>query len=175
MADGSDSLAELVRARAEELGDDIDVDALVMLSDLLSAASQLLGELEAVHRPEGWSWAGFRIMLAAYLHGPLEPRRAARLAGVTRASISAVLNTLERDGYVERRRESSDRRVVTIVLTEAGRRAVRKGFLLQHGVEREWVAPLRRREVRTLTDLLARVVAARERDDGDEPRRAADV
>ena len=55
-------------------------------------------------------------------------RRLARLSAVSRASISSVLNTLQRDGLIERRRESSDRRVVTVVLTDRGRTVVADAF-----------------------------------------------
>lgn len=164
---GDEDLSRLVQQRGGELARDVDGDVSTALSNLLWVAGDLLGQLETeVHRPSGWSWAGFRIMLTAYLLGPLEPRVAARLAGVTRASISAVLNTLERDGLVERRRESADRRVVAIVLTEQGRKAVRLGFRRHHEVERRFAAPLDRRELVQLNELLQRLLASR---DGSEP------
>jgi DNA-binding MarR family transcriptional regulator len=45
----------------------------------------------------------------------------AKAAELSPASVSTMLDTLERDGIVERRRSASDRRVVVVTLTESGR------------------------------------------------------
>jgi DNA-binding MarR family transcriptional regulator len=45
----------------------------------------------------------------------------AKAAELSPASVSTMLDTLERDGIVERRRSDSDRRVVVVTLTESGR------------------------------------------------------
>ncbi|MGD9999762.1 MAG: MarR family winged helix-turn-helix transcriptional regulator [Ilumatobacteraceae bacterium] len=133
----------LARERVAEFAPETDLDVLGASFDLVRVSNQLINDLETtVHRPLGWSWAGFRIMFTVLVAGPLEPGQIARLAGVTRASISAVLNTLERDGFVTRLRESRDRRVVTIVLTDAGRDAVMEGYRRQHEVERAWLDSL---------------------------------
>src|SRR2546423_616302 len=126
-----------------------------LVLDLVRVTNEIVGDLEmTVHRPKGWSWAGFRIMFAVMVAGPLEPRQVAKLAGVTASSISATLNTLERDGLVERQRTSEDRRIVTIVLTDAGRGAVLEGFRHHHEVERKWSAALSPQKRRTLARLL---------------------
>ena len=41
----------------------------------------------------------------------------------TPGTVTSVVDTLVRDGYVERRRDGEDRRVVRLFLTEEGRRA----------------------------------------------------
>ena len=115
------SFEALARERVAEFAPETDLDILGATFDLVRCSNQLVNDLETnVHRRLGWSWAGFRIMFTVLVTGPLEPGQIARLAGVTRASISAVLNTLERDGFVTRVRKSHDRRVVTIVLTDHG-------------------------------------------------------
>ena len=45
----------------------------------------------------------------------------ARAAELSPASVSTMLDHLERDGIVERRRSDHDRRVVVVTLTESGR------------------------------------------------------
>ena len=145
-----------------------DVEAISLVLLLSRLSTQVLNELDTlVHRPRGWSWSGFRIMLAVLVMGPLEPRQVAPLAGVSRASISAVLNTLERDGLVERRRDSADRRVVTIVLTRAGQDQVLTTYAEQHLLEREWAQTLSRDEIRVFTDLLRKMLAGRGEQIGD--------
>jgi DNA-binding MarR family transcriptional regulator len=160
----------LLRVWAERTSQAVDVEAISLVLLLSRLSSQVLNELDArVHRPRGWSWSGFRIMLAVLVMGPLEPRQVAPLAGVSRASISAVLNTLERDGLVERRRDSADRRVVTIVLTERGQEQVLTTYAEQHVVEREWAQTLSSDEIRQFTGLLRKMLASRGEPLGDKP------
>lgn len=45
----------------------------------------------------------------------------AKAAELSPASVSTMLDNLERDGIVERTRSESDRRVVVVTLTESGR------------------------------------------------------
>ncbi|MGQ4601138.1 MarR family transcriptional regulator [Nocardia sp. R6R-6] len=63
-----------------------------------------------VHRPLGWTWAGFRIMANIHVLGPLEPSKLAELIEVSRPTISAALQKLERDGYVTREEHPTARR-----------------------------------------------------------------
>ncbi len=149
----------LARERTAELAPGTDHEAMDVVLSVLRLSNRLVGDLEAhVHRPMGWSWAGFRILFTLWVAGPLEPRALAHLSAVTRASISSVLNTLERDGLVERRRESSDRRMVTVVLTALGRRKTADAFRRQNAREREWVSVLEPEERRELARLLDRLL-----------------
>jgi DNA-binding MarR family transcriptional regulator len=163
-----DQFEQVLRVRVVQANAGADPDAISMVFLLSRLAGQMLGELDArVHRPRGWSWSGFRIMLAVFVCGPLEPRHVAPLAGVTRASISAVLNTLERDGLVERLRDSADGRLVTIVLTEQGRKIVLDTLPDQHVVEREWASALSATEQRTMIRLMRKMLAASATDSDD--------
>jgi DNA-binding MarR family transcriptional regulator len=47
-------------------------------------------------------------------HGPLSPSALARRAGVHPATITGILDRLERGGWVARERDASDRRAVTV-------------------------------------------------------------
>lgn len=152
----------LARERVAEFAPETDLDILGASFDLVRVSNQLVNELETnVHRPLGWSWAGFRIMFTVAVAGPLEPGQIARLAGVTRASISAVLNTLERDGFATRVRKSRDRRVVTIELTERGREAVVEGYRRQHQVEQEWLGALTPTQLARFNTTLRRLLDRR--------------
>jgi DNA-binding MarR family transcriptional regulator len=138
---------------------DADLDALRASFDLVRAATRLVQRLEAeVHREAGWSMAGFRVMFCVWVSDELEPREIARLSGLSRAAVSSVLNTLERDGLVERFRESDDRRLVTVRLTADGRRRLVAAYRHQNEVEQEFFGQLstgdRRRLARDLAGLL---------------------
>lgn len=68
----------------------------------------------------------------------LSPHELADRAGVTRATITGLLDGLERDGFVERRSGLNDRRKIAVVLTETGRKTA--GDLL--GEHSAWIASL---------------------------------
>jgi len=89
----------------------------------------------------------------------MESHRIAHLSGLSRASVSSAVNTLERDGMVERSRESVDRRLVTVSLTDGGRHVVRTAYADQHGQEALLYAEFDADEVRVLTGMLERVLA----------------
>ena len=136
-----------------------DLDALRLSFDLIRVSTRLVQRLEAeVHREAGWSMAGFRVMFCVWVSGDLEPRDIARLSGLSRAAVSSVLNTLERDGLVERFRESDDRRLVTVRLTGDGARRLTAAYARQNEVEQDFFRSLstgdRRRLARDLAALL---------------------
>lgn len=140
---------------------DADLDALRASFDLIRAANRLVHQLESeVHRPAGWTMAGFRVMFCVWVSDVLEPRDIARLSGLSRAAVSSVLNTLERDGLVERTRESDDRRLVTVRLTERGRRGVVEAYERQNAVEQRFFAALDPPEIERATAALAALLAA---------------
>lgn len=133
-----------------------DLDALRASFDLVRASTRLVQRLEAeVHTPAGWSMAGFRVMFCVWVGGDLEPRDIARLSGLSRAAVSSVLNTLERDGLVERSRESHDRRLVTVRLTGDGERRLVAAYEEQNRVEQAFFGDLSAGERRALADRLA--------------------
>lgn len=147
-------------ASLAEVAPAVDQDVMTAMFNLVRASTRVVQDLElTVHRPAGWSWAGFRIMFTVLVAGPLEERELARLAGVSRASISAVLNTLERDGLVARARRSGDRRLVTVDLTAVGRDRLLDVYARHHAAERGWLAGLSEEEVRQLSGLLRKVLA----------------
>ena len=102
--------------------------------------------------------AGFRVMFCVWVGGELEPRDIARLSGLSRAAVSSVLNTLERDGLVARFRESDDRRLVTVRLTSDGAERLVAAYRRQNEVEQDFFGALsaadRRRLARDLAGLL---------------------
>lgn len=87
----------------------------------------------------------------------LSPHELAERAGVTRATITGLLDGLERDGFIARRGGLHDRRKIAVALTEAGRKTAHDLFT-DHT---EWVASLFRgftaEERGTLSNLLQRI------------------
>jgi DNA-binding MarR family transcriptional regulator len=59
-------------------------------------------------------------LLALYENGPLPPSQIAKHIMVKSSTVTGIIDRLEQKGLVKRTRTSSDRRVITIELTEAG-------------------------------------------------------
>lgn len=159
---GDYDAAAFTRAALEQVGRELptaDLSVLRASLDLIRVATRLTHRLEsAVHRPTGWSMAGFRVMFCVWITDELEPRQIARLSGLSRAAVSSVLNTLERDGLIERSRESDDRRLVTVRLTEAGRQGVLEAYSRQNDLERQFFDGFDAEELATLDRLLSRLL-----------------
>jgi len=60
-------------------------------------------------------------LLALYENGPLPPSQIARHIMVKSSTVTGIIDRLEQKGLVNRTRISSDRRVITVELTEPGR------------------------------------------------------
>ncbi len=59
-------------------------------------------------------------LVTLYENGSLPPSQIARLIVVKSSTVTGIIDRLEQKGLVARVRKSSDRRVITIELTEAG-------------------------------------------------------
>ncbi|WP_219414512.1 MarR family winged helix-turn-helix transcriptional regulator [Pseudonocardia nigra] len=139
----------------------VDAAAMRLVLSLHRAATSLAYDLEsAVHRPRGWSWPGFRVLFVLFLTGPIEAKRVAQLSGMSRAAVSALVNTLVRDGLVSRRPAEHDRRAVLLALTDEGERQFTDAFAAHNRREQSWAAALDPAELATLTALLEKLMAS---------------
>ncbi|MER8188385.1 MarR family transcriptional regulator [Kitasatospora sp. NPDC094015] len=154
--------AAYARERLAELPPPADPEAFSLAYHLLHLSYLVVADLDGhVHRPRGWTLPGFRLMFKLWLLGPTQPARLAEISAMSRAAVTNVINTLERDGLVERRPVPGDRRAVAAALTSEGERAVEEAFVEQSRREQQWFAVLTPEERVTLTDLVTRVLAAR--------------
>jgi DNA-binding MarR family transcriptional regulator len=128
-----------------------------LLFNLVKLFNRMSQDFESVHRQLGWTWAGFRIMSLLWAVGPMEAREVARVSGSSRATISAVLGTLERDGLVVRERIESDRRQVLVQLTAEGTQRLKSGIDAQVSRDRKWFAVLSGEEQQVFGEMLQRL------------------
>ncbi|MBW1788176.1 MAG: MarR family transcriptional regulator [Deltaproteobacteria bacterium] len=61
-------------------------------------------------------------LLALYEYGPLPPSQIARFILVNSSTVTGIIDRLEQKRLVERKRISKDRRVITVQLTESGKK-----------------------------------------------------
>ncbi len=89
---------------------------------------------------------------------PSTPAALAELASVSRATITGLLDTLERDGFVRRAPDAADRRQIAVHLTPAGQefmnRLLPTHFQLINGL----MANLTEAERKTLVKLVHKIV-----------------
>ncbi|TMQ94731.1 MarR family transcriptional regulator [Actinomadura soli] len=140
-----------------------------LLLTLNRASAIVTYDLEStVHRPRGHSWAAFRLLFVTWLAGPLEPGRAATLAGMSRAAVSNLAKTLVADGMLARTPGERDGRSVILSLTEHGHRAMLEIFTAQNERERQWADVLTETEQQMLIMLLDKLIEGREHVDARE-------
>jgi MarR family 2-MHQ and catechol resistance regulon transcriptional repressor len=109
-----------------ELGDPLAHRA---LTALVRAEATVRRRLAAELERAGVSAAGFSaLVVLTTAGGALELRALRRRFDWSKANATEVTETLEARGFVERRRLSSDRRAVEVLLTPSGRSLVERLF-----------------------------------------------
>lgn len=101
------------------------------------------------------------VLLATLSEGQtLTQRELARRMPSDPSTVRAMLVLLERDGWVQRARCTTDARARTVALTPAGRRKFRRLWSASEPIRTQMLAGLESHEVPTLIDLLTRIAAA---------------
>jgi DNA-binding MarR family transcriptional regulator len=104
--------------------------------------------------------SGLVLGILADFGEPLPPNKIAERLIISRASVTSLLDSLERRGYVRRAPHSTDRRMLLIELTEAGRQVAHDFRLLVHQHQKAWMAVLSEQEQTQLIDTLHRIQTA---------------
>ncbi|MGI2036157.1 MarR family winged helix-turn-helix transcriptional regulator [Rhizobium panacihumi] len=135
-----------------------DIDSIRLCFEALALASSIDRACAARLAPYQLSEGKFTLLfLLNDLPDGLAPHELAERAGVTRATITGLLDGLDRDGFLARHNDSKDRRKVSVRLTLKGQ-AIAQELFQEHS---QWIgslfAELTQSERATLSDLLARV------------------
>ncbi|MEU5786503.1 MarR family winged helix-turn-helix transcriptional regulator [Micromonospora purpureochromogenes] len=101
---------------------------------LVSVAGHLVDQRWGRYLAErhGLTSAGVRVLFILAGTGRSTHREVAELCFVRPATLTGIVDTLERDGFVTRRRDTADRRSVQLALTDKGREHVQALFDLIH-------------------------------------------
>ncbi len=100
---------------------ELDVDAVEACLAFLRTTADVQAALDTHFARYGLSMGKFTLLMQLSQVDGLTPSDCAERSGVTRATITGLLDGLEREGLVERRPCPDDRRMLRVHLTNVGR------------------------------------------------------
>ncbi len=101
--------------------------------------------------------SGLVLSILANAESPLPPNEIADRLIISRATVTGLLDSLERRAYIRRRPHPSDRRMILAEITEAGRQAASAFRPIVHQCEKEWFGVLDEKEQQQLLVALHRL------------------
>jgi MarR family transcriptional regulator, organic hydroperoxide resistance regulator len=122
------------------------------------AARSVVGVYRPLLEPMGLTHPQYLVMLALWQHAPLSVKDLGRLLQLDSGTLSPLLKRLEASGLVRRQRDAGDERLVTVTLTEEGRRLREGAERIPHEVVRRLGVDLE--ELQNLHVALTRLIAA---------------
>jgi len=153
---------------------DLDPSAAEVFLNLLRAGDEVFGVVEHNFTRQGLSQGRFGVLMLLWRSalaqertgtgggclpaGPLTPAELAEAAGVTRATMTGLIDTLERDGLVRRESDPSDRRMMPVKLTAKGRKLLEEMLPGHFRLMAEIMRPLSEVERKTLVRLLNKIL-----------------
>jgi DNA-binding MarR family transcriptional regulator len=90
-------------------------------------------------------------------HGPMSPSELGERLIVTRATVTGLLDSLERRGFVRRTAHPTDRRSLQVEITDDGLRVLGELRVIVHRHEKTWLSALGDDELRTYIGFLHRI------------------
>ncbi|WP_341278833.1 MarR family transcriptional regulator [Paenibacillus sp. FSL H8-0537] len=155
-----DAIPSLVQSKRQIDRYNLDIDAqAILVASRLMAAGVKLGHASEIHFSRfGLSTSRYRLLADLEDNeGEELPSQLAEHLGVTRATVTGLIDTLERDGLVSRRSSSDDGRQRSVILTEAGAKKLRE-MAPEHFARLEAMVGLLNIDERSVfLDLLGRV------------------
>lgn len=120
---------DLVRAerdvREAFTGLDLDLRALAAVSNIFRVATAVRNHMEHdILEEHDLSWSAFTTLFVLRVWGEMDARSLAAEAGVTAATLTGVMKTLEGRQLLKRRSDSADGRRVVVSVTAKGRKVV---------------------------------------------------
>ena len=135
-------------------GDAVATEAVM---NTIRTADMLFDRIGRLLRPLNVSAAGGLALGILRDFGSMSPSELGGRLIVTRATVTGLLDSLERRGYVTRSANPADRRSVTVELTPSGLAVVAELRTLVHANEKAWMQALSDVELQTYIGLLHRV------------------
>ncbi len=139
-----DPLLPAERKVVKELGHlPLDFRAMWAISNLFRSSTAIRRHMEArVLANDRLSWTSFVGLWVLWVWGPLEARAFAAAVGISRPTATGVMSTLEGRGFLTRRKDPKDGRMVIAELTSSGRSTIEALFPKFNLEESAVAAPL---------------------------------
>ncbi len=157
---GLERLLDAERDVQAKLGDQpFDFESMLAISNIYRAAAAVRRVAErTILSDYGISWGGFTILWVLWVWDEMETGRLAAECDLSKGTLTGMVNTLERQGLVERSRVASDRRKVVVGLSDDGLGVIKDLFPRFNRYESEMTAGLSASDRRQLARLLRQVV-----------------
>lgn len=160
---------ELCLQTGMTLIDDLDPGAMELTLTLLQATEVINYDLEsAALRRFGFTGASFHLAYVIALCGNIEGSRLPAITNMSRANVSSIIKTLERNEIITKERAPRDARGMLLSITEAGFTKVVDAWAAVNKRESKWAERLNAGERSQLIKLLGKLSS---RDDGHVKRR----
>lgn len=103
---------------------------------------------------------GLVLSILADSETPLSPNTIADRLIISRASVTSLLDSLEKRGFVKRQPHLSDRRRLLVELTDSGRQVANQFRPIVHQHQKVWLKALNEKEQEQLIQMLHRLQAS---------------
>jgi DNA-binding MarR family transcriptional regulator len=103
---------------------------------------------------------GLVLSILADSETPVSPNHIAAQLIISRASVTSLLDTLEKRGYVKRKPHQSDRRMLLVELTDSGRQVASQFRPIVHQHQKVWLNALNENEQEQLIQTLHQLQAS---------------
>ncbi len=142
----------------EELYPNSSARATECAMNLVFTADLLVKRISELLKPFGLTPAsGLVLSILADSESPLPPNQIADRLIISRATVTGLIDTLERRGYVRRQPHESDRRMLLIEPTDTGRQVANAFRPIVHQHQKLWMEALSEKEQGQLIDSLQRL------------------
>lgn len=138
---------------------DLDPTPLEVVGRVIVLAQRLEKSVSDALAKHGLSLGQFDILATLRRNGPeggMSPRELLKNIALSSGGMTARLDKLEQAGLATRKPDPTDRRMLTIELTPAGRELIEEAAATRFQEARESLPPLDGADLETLADLLRR-------------------
>jgi DNA-binding MarR family transcriptional regulator len=136
---------------------DANVLATEAVMNTIATADLLFDRIARLLRPLKVSAAGGLVLGILRDHGPMSPSELGERLIVTRATVTGLVDSLERRGFASRASNPADRRSLIVEITPAGLTVLQELRIVIHRNERDFMAGLSDDEVLAYIELLHRI------------------
>jgi MarR family transcriptional regulator, organic hydroperoxide resistance regulator len=146
----------------------LDFEAMRAVSNIHRAATAIRNHLEhSVLKSAGLTWTAFVVLWVVWTWKELETRHVASEAGITKATLSGVAQTLAKRGLIRRVIPAHDRRQALLSLTSEGEALMERLFPAFNEEERYVTSCLKAAAVSELGESLGSIIEHLERTSHD--------